>query len=101
MLALAFVATRKLWLPIGLHIAWNFTQGGLFGLPVSGISTPGLLGSHLSGPAVFSGGAFGVEGSLITVLASLAVSWFFYRKARKDGRIQPRPRRNAAVTTSR
>ena len=97
MLALAYVATRKLWVPIGLHVAWNFTQGGLYGLPVSGISTPGLLDSHLSGPAIFSGGAFGIEGSLITVLASLVVSWLFYRKARRDGQI--RPRRTEATET--
>lgn len=40
LLAAAFVVTRRLWFPIGMHFAWNFTQGGLFGVAVSGSATP-------------------------------------------------------------
>jgi membrane protease YdiL (CAAX protease family) len=37
LLAAAYVATRSLWTPIGIHFAWNFTQGGVFGVPISGV----------------------------------------------------------------
>jgi membrane protease YdiL (CAAX protease family) len=97
MLGLAYVATRKLWLAIGIHLAWNFAESGVFGTPVSGETVDGWMRSHLTGPAVFTGGAFGVEGSLITVLTGLAVSWFLYRYARKHGRIVARRRNEALV----
>lgn len=96
MLGAAYAATRKLWLPIGLHIAWNFTESGVFGVPVSGLSVDGLLRAHLSGPAILSGGAFGIEGSLLTVIAGLAVSALFLRRAT----IIPRRARRAAVPST-
>ena len=61
LLAAAYITTRRLWLPIGLHFAWNFTQGGIFGVPVSGFRVRGLLKSTLTGPELLSGGAFGAE----------------------------------------
>ena len=57
--------TRSLWLPMGLHAAWNFTQGEIFDVPVSGLSEHGLLNAKLSGPALLSGGSFGLEASVI------------------------------------
>jgi membrane protease YdiL (CAAX protease family) len=63
--------TRNLWLPIGLHAAWNFTQGYLFGIPVSGVAEEGLVTSRLSGPELVTGGGFGLEASVIAfVLAT-------------------------------
>ncbi|WP_218000854.1 CPBP family intramembrane glutamic endopeptidase [Nocardia testacea] len=51
LLAIAYTATRSLWLPIGLHFAWNFTESGVFGTAVSGADgEPGLLRTILSGP---------------------------------------------------
>jgi membrane protease YdiL (CAAX protease family) len=82
LLGLAYVVTRRLWLPIGLHVAWNAIQGGVFGSPASGIPTEGLLRSQLTGPALLSGGGFGVEGSVVTVLACLAASGLLMRVAR-------------------
>lgn len=71
-LGLGFILTGELAIPIGLHIAWNFTQGYVFGFPVSG-SNEGLslLATHQSGPTIWTGGAFGPEGGLIVVLAAL------------------------------
>lgn len=63
----AYMATRKLWLAIGLHAGWNVTQGGIFGLPVSGFTTRGLFKGELGGDTLLSGGAFGLEASLIAV----------------------------------
>ena len=51
--------TRRLWLPIGLHAAWNFTEGGLFGASVSGTAPHGLLSSRFGGAPLLSGGEFG------------------------------------------
>lgn len=93
MLGAAYAATRKLWLPIGLHLAWNFTESGIFGVPVSGEHVDGLLRAHLSGPAILSGGAFGIEGSLLTVILGLVISGLFLRRAT----IIPRRRRPAVA----
>ena len=53
----AYMLTRSLWLPIGLHAAWNFTQGEVFDVPVSGSAVHGLVQARLSGPPLLSGGS--------------------------------------------
>ncbi|KRE69409.1 CPBP family intramembrane glutamic endopeptidase [Paenibacillus sp. Soil750] len=58
--------TGSLWMPIGLHLAWNFMQGCIFGFDVSGIPMSSLITTETKGAIVVSGGAFGAEGSLIT-----------------------------------
>ena len=67
LLGACFVATRRLWLAIGVHAAWNFVEGGVFGTPVSGYAIPGVLRSSLSGPEWLTGGPFGPESSLVTL----------------------------------
>jgi membrane protease YdiL (CAAX protease family) len=100
LLGAAFMLTRRLWLPIGLHFAWDFTQGGIFGVAVSGVEQPGLLRSRLAGPAALTGGAFGPEASVVAVIVCLAagivalilavrrghiVAPFWRRRARPSG----------------
>jgi uncharacterized protein len=85
MLAAAFMLTRRLWLPIGIHFAWNFTQGGIFGVAVSGIQMGGLLQSGLSGPTIISGGPFGAESSIIAVMLCLGTGVYMLRSAYKKG----------------
>jgi membrane protease YdiL (CAAX protease family) len=65
-LALAYERYRRLWLPIGLHFAWNVLSGPILGYDVSGF-TPGksLLVAVVQGPAILTGGEFGIEGSII------------------------------------
>jgi hypothetical protein len=63
-LAYAWLRTRQLWLPIGLHIGWNFFQGTVFGFPVSGTGGFHLIQQTVSGPALITGGAFGPEAGL-------------------------------------
>ena len=65
-LGLGFILTGDLGLSIGLHIAWNFFQGNVFGLPVSG-TTPivSLISIDQKGASLVTGGAFGPEGGLI------------------------------------
>jgi len=83
-LAAAFVLTRRLWIPIGIHFAWNFTQG-FFGVAVSGYDVQGLVKATINGPDLLSGGAFGVEASVIVVITSLVVGIYFLWRAWKKG----------------
>jgi uncharacterized protein len=88
MLGAAYMVTRRLWLPIGLHMAWNFVQGGVFGVAVSGNKSEGFLIGKLSGPEWISGGAFGAEASMLAVLVGLVSSLIFLRIAAKRGQIR-------------
>jgi hypothetical protein len=80
LLGLAYAATRSLWLPIGLHFGWNFTEGGIFGAAVSGRQYGGLINASLAGPPLITGGAFGPEASLaalvVSLSASIALAWY-------------------------
>jgi membrane protease YdiL (CAAX protease family) len=87
MLAAAYTLTRRLWLPIGIHFAWNFVQGGIFGVAVSGNGVRGLLQSTLSGPALLSGGEFGAEASIFAVIVCLAAGVYLIQAAWKKGNI--------------
>ena len=95
LLGAAYALTRRLWLPIGLHIAWNFTEGQIFGMSVSGSSPAGtaadsaVLRGSLSGPQLLTGGAFGPEASVVAVLVCLLVAIYFLYRTVKLGRIEP------------
>jgi len=71
-LAYGWVRTRQLWLPIGLHIGWNFFEGSVFGFPVSGLGLVGLIRQTPTGPVAITGGPFGPEAGLI-MLPALAI----------------------------
>ena len=81
-LAYAYLTTRQLWLPIGLHIGWNLFLGPVFGFPVSGLDSSGLVQAVVEGPILFTGGGFGPEAGLI-LLPALGVGalliWLFTR----------------------
>lgn len=64
-LAFGYISTKQLWLPIGLHIGWNFFEGVGFGFPVSGLDIYHLTRITVSGPELWTGGAFGPEAGLI------------------------------------
>ena len=74
-LGLGYILTGDLAIPIGLHIAWNFFQGNVFGFPVSGMtSVTSCIAIQQGGPALWTGGAFGPEGGLLGILAMLVGS---------------------------
>ena len=80
LLSLAYLKTRALWLPIGLHWAWNFTMGPILGLPVSGLNiSPTLFRSEAAGPTWLAGGVYGPEGGLILTLVCLAATLWLAR----------------------
>jgi membrane protease YdiL (CAAX protease family) len=71
MLGLPYVLTGELAAPIGLHVGWNLFQNMVFGFPVSGIEPKGatIFSVDQTGPALWTGGTFGPEGSLIGLSA--------------------------------
>ncbi len=87
LLGMAYAWTRSLWFCMGLHAAWNFTQGPLLGIPVSGFDVKGLLISRTQGPELISGGEFGAEASILAVLVCVSLGVFFARKAIAEGKI--------------
>jgi membrane protease YdiL (CAAX protease family) len=90
LLGAAYAVTRRLWLPIGLHIGWNFTEGSVFGMQVSGnTADSGLLPGSLTGPRLLTGGAFGPEASIVAVILCLLVAVFLLSRTVKLGRIEP------------
>lgn len=87
LLGLAYAWTRSLWFVMALHTAWNFTQGPILGIPVSGIAVDGLFHATFSGPAILSGGRFGAEASVLTVALCVGLAAWYGNKALADGRI--------------
>ncbi len=76
----AFLVTRRLWLPLGLHAFWNVFEGPVFGTPVSAnqFGAPLFIGS-LQGPEIFTGGVFGPEASIIELAICLLIAWWLWR----------------------
>jgi membrane protease YdiL (CAAX protease family) len=73
--AVAYLRTRMLWLPIGMHVSWNFIQGFVLGLPVSGLMVPeSLLRADPRGAVWLTGGAYGPEGGLLATALIFAVT---------------------------
>lgn len=89
MLGGAYMLTRSLWLPMGIHAAWNFAQGELFGVPVSGTSVHGLLKARLTGPPLLSGGGFGLEATLFALVIATAAGLVFVGLSVRRGAVIP------------
>jgi membrane protease YdiL (CAAX protease family) len=84
----AFMLTRRLWLPMGIHFAGNFTQGGIFGSAVSGNGAEtGILRATITGPDWLTGGAFGIEASLVTIALGLVLGILLIWRAYKRGNV--------------
>jgi membrane protease YdiL (CAAX protease family) len=105
MLTAAYIATRKLWVPIGLHLGWNIAGSAIFSTEVSGNDTPqGLLDATTSGPMLITGGEFGPEGSVYSIVFCAVAAAMFIRLAYRRGHMVPlrrSARADAAVTLPR
>lgn len=99
MLSAAYMLTRSLWLPIGLHAAWNFTQGEIYDIPVSGMPVNGMVDARLCCNPLLTGGGFGLEASVIAmVVATLFGLWLLWLAIKRGQLMQPRwVRRRAAA----
>lgn len=90
LLGAAYMLTRRAWFAVGIHIAWNYVQGAVFGIAVSGGEVKGLISSRLEGDEIWSGGAFGAEASLITlVVCALAGAFFLWKSHQSGAFVQP------------
>lgn len=86
----AFMLTQRLWFPVGIHAAWNFTQGWVFSVPVSGGKAPeGLLLTTRNGPDWLTGGAFGLEASAVAMVVATAAGAAMAWLAWKRGNVRP------------
>ena len=80
-LAVAYLRTRSLWLPWGVHWGWNWALGWFFGLPISGmklVSHPVLKATDV-GPAWLTGGSYGIEGGVASTIALALFTVFLWR----------------------
>lgn len=90
LLAAAYLLTRRLWLSIGFHIAWNFTQSGIFSGSVSGaFEKPGLFKAIIEGPPLLTGGKFGMEATIVALLICTTVGLAMLRMAVRRSNIVP------------
>jgi hypothetical protein len=90
MLAAAYLLTGRLWLSMGIHFAWNLTQGSIFDAAVSGQSATGLLRSTLQGPELLTGGAFGAEASVVAMaVCGLFGAYLVWRAWRAGKFVRP------------
>ena len=84
----AYLKTGQLWLPMGLHLGWNFFQASIFGYPSSGNVSASLISQSPVGPEWLSGGKFGAEGSVliipVTILSYFLVH-YWVRATRQPG----------------
>lgn len=85
MLAVPYILTGRLAFSVGIHFAWNFAQGGIFGFRVSGLPIRGsLIQIQQGGSPMWTGGAFGPEGGLIGTLAIILVTYLTISWIRKS-----------------
>lgn len=95
LLGAAYMLTRRLWLAIGIHAAWNFTQGWVFSVPVSGGEAPlGLLITRRLGPEWLTGGDFGLEASVVAMVVASLAGVILLLLAIQRGQLLPAPWRS-------
>lgn len=86
--AAVFALNEKgIWGICGMHTAWNWVQGSVYGVKVSGTDVPGgsiLMTTPTEGMDFLSGGAFGLEGSIICTLVFLIPAVYLILKMRKE-----------------
>lgn len=87
MLAAAYNLRNNLWFPIGIHWAWNFTLGTVFGANVSGeIQEYSIFASEIKGPIILTGGDNGLEGSIVTCICGILVGIYFVYHRKRNGK---------------
>lgn len=86
LLGAAYAYSKNIWLPIGIHWIWNYTQGNILGFPVSGEdNVTSIITPEISGPQWLTGGSFGTEASVISAVIGLLISLWFIRKTIQQG----------------
>jgi membrane protease YdiL (CAAX protease family) len=90
LLAASYMLTQRLWMGMGFHMAWNYTQSGIFSGVVSGNdATQGLVKSAISGPDLLTGGSFGLESSVLALVLCTFTGIVILVMAVRRGRVVP------------
>lgn len=80
LMGLLFLKSGRIWAPIGLHAGWNFLQGSFFGFEVSGFDVYSLIDSKEVGNDIITGGAFGFEGSILSLFLLAGISYWLIKQ---------------------
>ena len=92
LLAAAYLVTRRLWLAMGFHMAWNYTQSAIFsGVVSGGVTDPGLIQARIEGPDLLTGGSFGLESSIIALVLCTSMGVVLLIIAIRRGHMLPPP----------
>jgi membrane protease YdiL (CAAX protease family) len=95
---IAYLKTRDLWFPFGIHLMWNWAQGSVFGIEVSGMREIGgspLLHEIDRGPALITGANYGIEAAIPTTIAIvLSIAAIYFSKF-------PKPNEELLAMTSK
>ena len=90
LLGISYIHTNNLWFPIGLHLSWNLFQT-FFGFNVSGLDTYSVVEFKIIDPNLINGGAFGFEGSYLSIIAQIitisCIVLYFNKKQKTKSRI--------------
>ena len=90
LLAAAYMLTRRLWVSMGFHAAWNYTQSAIFSGIVSGNeASQGLIRSAVQGPELLTGGKFGLESSVLALVLCTTTGVVMLVMAVRRGRLVP------------
>ena len=79
-LGIYYIHKSNLWLPIGMHLTWNFFQGPVFGFEVSGIESESIIKQSVTGNEIITGGSFGFEGSILATIAIVLMILYLDKK---------------------
>lgn len=92
LLAAAYLVTRRLWIAIGFHMAWNYVQSAVFsGVVSGGVSLPGLFKQRIEGPSFITGGTFGMEQSVFALVLCTTAGVVMLMIAMRRGHLLPAP----------
>lgn len=92
LLAAAYLVTRRLWIAIGFHMAWNYVQSAVFsGIVSDDVALPGLFRDTIEGPAFFTGGSFGMEQSVFALILCTTTGVVMLVIAMRRGHLVPAP----------
>lgn len=92
LLAAAYLLTRRLWLAMGVHMAWNYTLSAIYsGVVSGGVSDPGLIRGTFEGPELLTGGSFGLESSILALVLCTGAGIVMAVLAHRRGHFLPPP----------